>query len=143
MKAFFAGVILGVVLLALNGDLTNAQVPPPLAKNDATLAWDAVTTNADNTPITDLAHYLVVAVANGEDPTDTNTEILAQKISTEPTTALKSLLGALPEGTTDFYVFAVDNNDNLSAPSNVLELLISNVPPSAPGNFRLVVVTTP
>ncbi|OGR82888.1 MAG: hypothetical protein A3J74_10480 [Elusimicrobia bacterium RIFCSPHIGHO2_02_FULL_57_9] len=39
--------------------VSNIPAPPPLSTGPVVLAWDAVTTNADGTPITDLAGYRI------------------------------------------------------------------------------------
>lgn len=83
--------------------------PPPVNGTDVTLAWDAPTTNADGTPLEDLAGYNVHVIENASARTPVFT--------TETTHTV-----TLPAGTHRVWVTAQDTAGNRSIPSNELEL---------------------
>lgn len=106
--------------------------------NAYSITWDAVTTNADDTPITDLAGYRIWA-CNGNVPT-------CNKTTPGVTGATNPLLGAgittyTPSDQTTvktWFVTAVDTTGNESGESNVVLGPIDTKPPKKPGNLRII-----
>lgn len=93
--------------------------PPPAYTEPRTLRWDAPTTNADGSPLTDLAGYRL-----GHGTTSNNySENVSLGLVTSYTFA------ALGVGPHFFGVYAGDSNGNESVRSNEHTLTISQGPP--------------
>ena len=68
MKEYIYGGIIGIVLAAFGFvpylvfvEILDAQNGPPnISQQNSVVSWDATTTNADGTPMTDLAGYVLV-----------------------------------------------------------------------------------
>lgn len=87
---------------------TGSSAPPVATIRGATLSWAAPTTNADGTPLTDLAGY---RVAWGPVP-----GVPSDSISL-PASALTYTFASIPAERTYFTVRALDLSGNESAPS--------------------------
>jgi len=97
--------ILALLLAACPG-----KVPPvnPVPDTDARLSWQAPTTNADGTELTDLSHYTVFWATSPDEY-----ERLIDTIETDIT-----IEGLDPLTAYFFMVTAVDEAGNESEPSN-------------------------
>ena len=92
---------------------------------DVQLAWDEPTTNADGTPLTDLAGYKVYRTTVQGDITGvTGTDVGNVTTWTDVD---------VPEGTYYYTATAYDTNGNESETSNYVTTTLS-IPPSAPAN---------
>ncbi len=107
-------------------------VATAIGRTNVTLNWDSVTTNEDDTPITDLAGYnLYRSEVSGAGYN------FVDFISGPTTTYYDS---GLEEGGTYYYVVrALDNNNNESVNSPELQIsLLYELAPAAPDNVTLV-----
>ncbi len=93
-------------------------------------AWDAPTTNADGSPLTDLAGYKVYTCAKNVGQTNCN---LATGTKIADVTA-PATTSPIPQGQGYAFVTAVDTTGNESAPSNVI--FFDLVGPNSPTNMR-------
>lgn len=118
---FFIALILLVVLLSGAGGPASA----------ASLEWDYPTTNADGTALGDLSRFIIYQNGIEVDRVDATTA--APTTATPPGTWT---IPALPDGTYDFFVTALDTSSNQSDLSNVVTIK-KNTAPSVPGNLRL------
>ena len=93
---------------------------------EATLSWDAPTTNEDGTPLEDLAGYKVY---RGTAPRTYGTPVDVGNVLSH------NIIG-LGEGTHYFAVTAYDTSGNESKYSNEVSKTIK-VTPGCPGNLRV------
>ncbi len=101
-----------------------------LASAATQFAWDAPTTNADGSPLTDLAGYKVYTCAKSVGQTNCN---LATGTKIADVTA-PATTSPIPQGQGYAFVTAVDTSGNESAPSNVV--FFDLVGPNSPTNMR-------
>ena len=103
------------------------------------LQWDAPTTNADATPLTDLAKYrLYVGTAPGVKKSATATaEILAPNPAPAAGTTASWTCVGLTGGQKYAVVTAVDQAGNESGESNEVPFVVDLIVPGAPASLRL------
>lgn len=88
---------------------TTAPPPPVSSVRDATIRWAVPTTNADGTPLVDLAGFRVRYGVTPGAPTDS--------VDVPFPTATSATLVTIPQARTYFTVRAYDTGGNESAPS--------------------------
>jgi hypothetical protein len=111
-----------------------------------TLDWDAVTTNANGSALTDLGGYRVF-FSTVSLLSLTTTQAMALPVANRPTSTTNSLtINTLPDGATVYFrVTAYDTTGNQSGfgemPDQIDEYMPPPPPPTAPGNFALTVLS--
>lgn len=103
----------------------------PCATVNFTASWTAPTTNADGTPLTDLAGYNLYRTDGAR--TKLNSSLIT-------TTSFPFSLNLLASGTLTFVCTAVDTSNNESVDSNVatyVYTLPDTMPPAAPKNLLI------
>jgi hypothetical protein len=104
---------------------TGGETPPPAGETYAvTLSWDAPTTNADGTPLGDLAGYKVYDGGSAGSYT----------MSTDVGNVTTATLEGYPEGTYYFTVVAYDTSGNESDYSNEV---VATLPIASPPALAL------
>lgn len=124
-----------IALLFLGQAGPNPQPVPPTA----VLAWDAPTTNADGTPLTDLAGFVVAISAAAEDLNTGGVQLARVKVE-DPVLleqALTPLVEGLQPNTYQLWVLAYDESGNKSEWSQPLLLYLDRNVPGAPGGLRI------
>lgn len=113
-----------------------------------TLDWDAVTTNADGTPLTDLQGYrLFRSTASLTSMTTAQATASGIVTKTGLGIATTTAVNGLNDGTSYYFrLTAFDANGNQSGfnefPDEVVAFTLPLAVPSAPGNFRATVLPT-
>ncbi len=115
--------------------LTLAFILLPTLAQAFTIAWDAVTTNADNTPITDLAGYHVYACPGAVPCTRTTPGVLGPVVI-PPTVTTYTPADQTTVKT--WFVTAFDTSGNESGESNSVIAPTDLNPPKKPGNLRII-----
>ena len=92
--------------------LASSSPPPPVGSVDVKVAWDPVTINEDDTPITDLKSYELSVFLSGDN-----------SLVTSVLTSSTSFTVQLPVGGTYYaLVLAIDFSGNRSAASNQVQI---------------------
>lgn len=116
-----------ILLLAV---LVMFSIPPSAfaGTSSVTLAWDAPTTNADGTPLTDLAGYkLYYGPSSGN---------YTQNIDVGAVITYKA--ANLPDGLYFFVVTAYDTMGNESDYSNEVSTILDTAKPGKPGGCKII-----
>lgn len=116
-----------ILLLAV---LVMFSIPPSAfaGTSSVTLQWDAPTTNADGTPLTDLAGYkLYYGPSSGN---------YIKNIDVGNVTTYKA--SALPDGSYYFVVTAYDTGGNESDYSNEVHSILDTMKPGKPGGCKII-----
>jgi len=105
---------------------------------DITLSWDAPTTNADGTPLADLAGYKVYM--GNQSGQYTQTFPINSACSATGGCSESYKITNLSDGTYCFVVTALDASGNESAYSNEVCTTIDTTAPGAPSNLHIQVL---
>lgn len=118
-----------------------AQTAGTPASLTSELAWDAPTTNADGTPLTDLAGYVLAISPETADLRAGDPPLQTVKIesSSQLQSDLVELGNGLPGGTYKFWVSAYDTAQNQGQWSLPLTQQFDPVKPGTPTNVRISV----
>jgi hypothetical protein len=118
-----------------------AQVAPSVVGKKGKITWDAVTTNEDGTPCTDLASYTVVLTAQGVTNPDATGAVLASATVTQPTTEAV-ILAMVPKPAPGKYAAWAKATDLAGNDSSVwagpVPFEFDGTSPSVPKNPRAV-----
>jgi len=119
---------------------TGPQLPVP-ANPQSVLQWDAPATNADGTPLLDLAGYVVALSLPGVDLNQGSAPLIQVDVTEATITeqAIAPLVVAQPEGIYQLWVRAYDDAQNLGAWSDPLLIQIDAARPSVPTGLRIKV----
>lgn len=114
-------------------------VGPAVTQGTCVLTWDAPQTNADGSPLTDLAKYRVYVgtapgVKKGPSPT---AEVLAPDADPVAGATGSWTCTGLTSGQKYAVVTAVDQAGNESAESNEVPFVLDALAPGTPGNLRV------
>jgi hypothetical protein len=138
--AMMLGFFTVVFWVTLYGPLSRGQTvtPPQVIPPGSEVRWDAPTTNADGTPLADLARYDVALTEVGILPGAATLKVIPVP---EPATKLdvETLLGGQPAGAYHVWVRAVDLSENASTWTGPLEVYWDRVAPMPPINLKIVV----
>lgn len=105
-------------------------VLPYAAEQTLTLAWDAPASNADGSPITDLAGYRIYSA---EVPIETRDQAGLEQLAELPASSLQAdvtVMTTALSGTLYFRATAFDTSGNESALSNEVAFPYDFVPPT-------------
>jgi hypothetical protein len=134
-------ILLVLPLLLLGAD---GPVAPTPANPTAILQWDAPTTNADGTPCTDLAGY-VIALSDATMDLATSGPPLCEVRQSQPqvtTQSLAPLVSGRAAGVYRLWVRAFDAAGNESVWSDPFLVEIDPTAPAKPGGLRVTVTVT-
>lgn len=122
-----------VALLSLLAFASVAHADGPVVGASCTFTWNAVTKNADGTPITDLKEYrLYLSQTPG-----TYAPPAAVVINAPATQTTCLAAGVTTDGQYYAVVRAVDTAGNQSANSNEVGFVRDTTSPQAPANFTI------
>lgn len=131
-----------VLSLAILGLVVALAGPTWAATTAIDLTWNAVTTNDNGTPITDLAGYKMYRATGAclfVGPLQPALNAAGTHITTTATT-LKAVDDNIPklDGKLAYHVTAYDTAGNESVRSNCAEVTVNNLPPNAPSGLNAV-----
>lgn len=121
--------------------LLAADSPPVPANPSATLQWDAPTLNADGTPCTDLAGY-VIALSDATVDLAAGGVALCEVHASSPAVTQQSLVPLMTgraAGVYRLWVRSFDRAQNLSVWSDPLLVDVDAAAPGKSGNLRIKV----
>ena len=107
---------------------------PVINQSTCTVSWTAPTTNADGTPLTDLAAYRIYEGTGGL-PVVT---VLSPTTTPAPATTVTTPCRSWAVGPHSITVSAADVSDSESVRTSAFPFVLrDDVPPSAPSNVRM------
>lgn len=121
-----------------------AQTAPQLVNDQAAASWTAPTQNADGTPLTDLAGYVVALSDSTQDLNAGGQSLVTAKVADPAVTAydLSPLLGGRQSGQYRVWVAAYDVAGNVSTWAGPVEVQLDSLAPAAPVGPKVTVTLT-
>jgi len=107
------------------------SIPASAGTSNVTLAWDAPTTNADGTKLTDLAGYKLYYGAESG--------VYTKTVDVGDITTFQ--VKGIPDGPYFFAVTAYDTMGNESGYSNEVNTFLDTIPPGVPGGCVIKSIT--
>jgi len=140
-KSIVASVIVAVSILLGSAIAYAWQAATVEIPEMPTFGWDPPTVNADGSPLTDLAGFVVVVTRDGEDPNTTGTAVAQLNVSDPAATqTIVDLTQLDPAIVYRAWVAAYDDAGNRSPfTSTASALRIDEYVPAAPANVRVLI----
>lgn len=130
-----------ILLFLLLGGIADSQTVTTKLYRVPRISWEPPTTNADGTPLDDLAGYMIAVTAEGED-VNAGAAVLAERLIDSPATLVfqdASILSELSAQRYSVWVAAFDTAGNVSQYSGPAPLDATTLAPSSPSGVKVEV----